>query len=116
MTVLPGSQCCHLVLYTNPSSTTRGETAEPRELPHAKTVLPGLQCELRRAKQVYGVVIPKEGLAETLPAKLSFDIPIKSPRPLCAAFHHKRFLITDKHTEISDCIPCVMVLLLHSAS
>ncbi len=32
---------------------------------------------------------------------------IKSPRLLCAAFDRKRFLITNKHTEILDCIPCV---------
>ncbi len=41
---------------------------------------------------------------------------IKSPRPLRAAFDRERFLITDKHREILDCIPCVMVLLMHSAS
>ena len=40
----------------------------------------------------------------------------KSPRPLCAAFVREHYLIMDKHTEISVCIPCVMVLLLHSAS
>ena len=41
---------------------------------------------------------------------------IKSPRPLCAAFVREHYLIMDKHTEILVCIPCVMVLLLHSAS
>ncbi len=35
---------------------------------------------------------------------------IKSPRPLRAALDCERFLITDKHTEILDCIPCVMVI------
>ena len=35
----------------------------------------------------------------------------------CAkVFDRERPLITDKHTEIFDCIPCVMVLLVHSAS
>ena len=37
---------------------------------------------------------------------------IKSPRPLRTALDHKSFLITDKHTEILDCIPCVMVIFL----
>ena len=31
-------------------------------------------------------------------------------------FDRERFLIMNKHTEILDCIPCVMVLLIHSAS
>ncbi len=29
-----------------------------------------------------------------------------------AALYRERFLITDKHTEILDCIPCVMVIFL----
>ncbi len=37
---------------------------------------------------------------------------IKSPLLLCAALDHERSLITDKHTEILDCIPCVMVIFL----
>ncbi len=37
---------------------------------------------------------------------------IKDPRPLRAALDSDRFLITDKHTEILDCIPCVMVIFL----
>ena len=35
---------------------------------------------------------------------------IKSPRPLQVAFDSERFLITDKHTDILGCIPCVMVI------
>ena len=45
-----------------------------------------------------------------VPAGMSTWVAIKSPRPLCAAFDRKRFLITDKHTEILDCIPCIMVI------
>ena len=35
---------------------------------------------------------------------------IKSPQPLRAALDRKCFLITDEHTEVMDCIPCVMVI------
>ena len=38
---------------------------------------------------------------------------IKTRRPMCEA-DRKCLLITDNHTEILDCIPCVMVFLLHS--
>ena len=41
---------------------------------------------------------------------------IKRNRPLREALDRERPLITDKHTEILDCIPCVMMVLLHSAS
>ena len=55
--------------------------------------------------------------------QVSIHFQYKSPRPLRAAFVRERYLIyTDKHTEILVCIachgdfPCVMLLLLHSAS
>ncbi len=53
--------------------------------------------------------------ARTLAWKLKTS-KIKNPRPLRAAFDRECFLIVGKHTEILDCIPCVMVFLLHSAS
>ena len=40
----------------------------------------------------------------------------KPPTAAFAAFVCECYLITDKHTESLVCIPCVMVLLLHSAS
>ena len=39
---------------------------------------------------------------------------IRCDRLLREALDRERHLITDKHTEILDCIPYVMVLLLHT--
>ena len=47
----------------------------------------------------YTSITPRNG-------KQYFDIKIKSPKPLRAALDRQCFLITDKHTEILDCIPC----------
>ena len=38
----------------------------------------------------------------------STRLKIKGPRPLRAALDRERFLVTDKHTEILDCILCVV--------
>ncbi len=47
--------------------------------------------------------------------KVEAKLNIRCDQPLCEA-DSELPLITDKHTEIVDYIPCVMVLLLHSAN
>ena len=48
--------------------------------------------------------------------KIRLHLIIKRDRPLRDALDRECPLITNKLAEILDCIPCVMVLLLHSAS
>ena len=42
----------------------------------------------------------------------NYKFEIISPRPLHTALDREHFLITDKHTEILDCIPCVVAIFL----